>query len=307
MGNRVIGVTNALTDILIPTTDEQLEELGIKKGGHTPFRKINSSSFQELVRSKKSPKKFLGGGPTNTIRSINNLGCQCSLIGAVGEDKTGEKFIGQLYTEKIEPYFIRIPERKSSKCYVFITPDGERSFVVNGSVYVNFPCVDFKQLPKQDWFYASGYELISHPERMLNFAESLKQIGTKISFDLAAEAMVERCPDKFEEMISYSDIVFASEEEMNAFRELEDRVVNRRIFVLKKGKKGSAIYHNGKRIDISPVEVSRLINTNGAGDSYASGFLAAYMQGKNLKDCGNFASSIASKVCSQEESWYMGN
>ncbi len=306
MRNRIIGVTNALTDLLVPVTDQELSEMELSKGRHTSIRKVNLGTLQRVVNGRVS-KKFLGGGPTNTIRGINNLGFQCSLIGAIGEDEVGEEFVNQLYTEGIEPYFIRIPDRESGKCFVFITPDGERSFVVNEGVYANYPDVDFRQLPKQDWFYSSGYELISHPERMLNFAESLKQIRTKISFDLAAEAMVERCPDKFEEMVSYSDIVFASEEEMNTFRGLEDRIVNGRIFILKKGPKGSIIYHNGKRVDISPVEVSKLVNTNGAGDSYASGFLVAYMQGKSLEDCGNFASYVASKVCSQEESWYKGN
>jgi len=94
---------------------------------------------------------------------------------------------------------------------------------------------------------------------------------------------------------------------MGAFRGLDDKIVNGRIFVLKKGQKGSIIYHNRKRVGVSSVKISKLVNTNGAGDSYAAGFLVAYMQGRKLKHCGDMASIIASKVCSQEESWYRGN
>jgi sugar/nucleoside kinase (ribokinase family) len=303
---KVIGVTNALTDIQIPITDQELNNIGLDKGRHTFIKNINLQGIHDLINERVS-KKFIGGGPTNTIRSMNNLGFQCSLIGAVGEDDIGKEFISQLYAEGIEPYFLMIPNKESGKCFVFITPDGERSFVVNQGIYANYPDVNFRQLPKQDLFYTSGYELISNSERMLGFAKSLKQIGTKISFDLASELMVTRCPEKFEEVISYSEIVFGSEEEINAFGKLENKIINGRIFILKKGKEGSEIYHEGRRIKISPVRLNKLVNLNGAGDSYAAGFLAAYMQGKDLEYCGNFACHIASEVCSQEESCYLGN
>jgi sugar/nucleoside kinase (ribokinase family) len=300
---KVIGVTNALMDILINISEEDFKKIGLKRGGHTPLRKIDTSYLQKILE-KKDYKKFLGGGPTNTIRGLNNLGIKCSLIGAIGEDETGEDFVSQLYKEGINPYFLKIPEKESGKCYVFITPDGERSFVVNEGVYDCYPEVNFEQLPKQDLFFSSGYEMISNPKRMLSFAKSLKKLGTKIGFDLASESMVSRFPDKFAEMISYSDIVFGSKEEIKAFNGLEKEINNQAIFILKKGKEGSIIYHKDKEIKILPTKVEKLINTNGAGDSYATGFLFTYLKGKSLEDCGNFASRIASKVCSQEESWY---
>ena len=306
MKPKFIGVTNALTDILISVTDQELDEMNLSKASHNPSSKVNLSKFYEIINKKES-KRFLGGTATNTIRGINNLGFQTYLVGAVGEDEIGKEFITKLCTEGIEPYFIKIPNRESGKCFVLITPDKERSFVVSPGVYANYPDLNFKELPKLDWFYSSGYELISHPERMLNFVKSFKKIKTKIGFDLGSEIMIPYCPELFKEVVSYTDVLFANEKEMETYQKLGGKIINDKVFVLKKGKKGSTIYNDGKKTDIPSVKINNLVNTNGAGDSYAAGFLFAYEQGQSLRDCGNFASNIASKVCSQEEAWYKGN
>jgi len=303
---RVVGITNAFTDILYSVTEEDLRRLGIPKGKTIPIEKIDSRALLDLT-SRKPFKKFLGGCPTNTLRSLNNLGFVCSLIGAVGEDDIGKEFLNQLFDEKIGNHFAKVPGKKSGRIFVLVAPDGERSFVMEGEAYTHYFDADFENLPNPDLFYSSGYEFVCNPKKMLSFIESLKKSGTKIGFDFASEVATKNCPEFFKKMISKSDIVFASKEELEVLGGLKENLIDGKTFILKKGEEGSRIYHDGESVDISPFKNIKIINTNGAGDSYAAGFLYKYLLGEKLRDCGNFATHIASKVCAQEESWYKGD
>lgn len=304
---RIISITNALTDILIPVNDSELTTLGITKGASTSIRKIDLNQVNKLLNERQI-KTFPAGSPTNTIRGLRNLGFNCALIGAVGQDKTGEEFIQRISQEGIEYFFNKNKEKQSGKCFVFITPDGERSFTTDLGACTDYG-IDYPLgLKESDLFHTSGYELVSNPKKMLYFANLLKRLKAQISFDLASKKMIEHCPEDFEKMLEYADVIFATEEERDTLPTgLERKLKRDKTLVLKKGKKGSVIYYQQQIIPVQIKEAQRLVNTNGAGDSYACGFLAEYIQGKNLKECGNFASLIASKVCSQEESWYKGN
>lgn len=306
MEKRIIITTNALTDILLETSEDELNRLGLKKGQHTSMEKVDRALFTKLVATKKL-KTFLGGGPANTARGIKHLGLGCSIIGAVGDDIEGKRYIKTLEEEKIKPFFNIYAGKESGKCFVFITPDGERSFVANKGVYPYFPKIDPSKLEHYNLFHTSGYELVSNSEQIINFTSSIKKFGTKISFDVASELMIKKCPDKFKEIIKSSDIIFANEEEVAVLNDLSRNLNEMQVLCLKKGKYGSEIYHQGQKMEILPVRTQRLINTNGAGDSYAAGFLFSYLLGNPLKKCGDYGSLIASKVCSQEESWYKGN
>ena len=109
-------------------------------------------------------------------------------------------------------------------------------------------------------------------------------------------------------MIKLSNVLFISDEESEiAFGGLQDWMFKDKICAYKKGTKGSEIYQNKNKAIIPCYKADKLVNDNGAGDSYAAGFLHAYLENRDIELCGILASLIAKKVCQQEESWYKNN
>jgi len=294
---KILGLTNALTDYVINISEGNIVRFGLKKGGHTSFRKIDFDVVKE-----SSFRKFVGGGPCNTIRGMNALGVDCSLMGVVGDDDVGDFYIGTLKNEGISSYFSRIKEGRSGRCYTFISPDGERSFSVDGGVAFNFDCLK-SDVPLCDLFHFSGYELSSDPILVWDFVKELKNSGAKISFDLGYAKGVGRNLGYFEKVIGIADVLFSTEEEREALGDLEGMLGKDTVWVLKKGSRGSVVYRGDEKVDIDSVKVD-VMNKNGAGDGYAAGFLVKYLEGKDLEECGNFGSEIAANVCGVEESCF---
>ncbi|HLD55378.1 MAG TPA: adenosine kinase [Candidatus Nanoarchaeia archaeon] len=310
MTKKVLGITHALTDQIIPVSDEELSSIDLTCGGWKPFSICaNKKSLEELLK-KESVKRYLGGAPTNVIRGLNNLGYDCNLIGNIGEDELGKNYINVLEEESINPLFHIYSGKKSGECYVFITPNKKRSFYSNASIADNFKDLDtyLSKNENFDLIFTSGYEFSSNPSKFIDFIQLLKQKGTKIAFDIANGNIAKKNLPEFKEMIKLSNVLFISDEESEiAFGGLQDWMFKDKICAYKKGTKGSEIYQNKNKAIIPCYKTDKLVNDNGAGDSYAAGFLHAYLENRDIELCGILASLIAKKVCQQEESWYKNN
>lgn len=295
---RVLSLTNALTDYVVKISEREISEIGLIKGKHASYGKINLEKVKD-----RGFKKFVGGSPCNTIRGLSHLGVDCSLMGVIGDDNDGKFYLDNLKKDGVFDCFSKLENGESGKCYTFITPDGERSFSANGGVAFDFRHLDFSCKTHYDLFHFSGYELVSDVGLVSNFVRRLKKNGTKISFDLGYVKGIRNNLEDFREIVKISDVLFSTEAERDAMKGL-DRVVNREgVWILKKGSRGSVIYGNGEEVKIDCVK-TRIKNKNGAGDGYAAGFLKKYLEGADLERCGNYGSRIAAKVCSKEESCF---
>ena len=310
MTKKILGVTHALTDQIIPVSDEELSSIDLTCGGWKPFSICTNKKGLEELLKKEGVKRYLGGAPTNVIRGLNNLGYDCNLIGNIGEDELGQNYIKILESEDIKPLFHTYSDKKSGECYVFITPDKKRSFYSNASIADNFKDLRtyIPENEKYDLFFTSGYEFSSNPKMFIYLTKLLKNQETKIAFDIANGNIAKKNLSEFKEMIKLSDVLFISDEESEiAFEGLQDWMFKDKICAYKKGTKGSEIYQNKNKAIIPCYKADKLVNDNGAGDSYAAGFLHAYLENRDIELCGILASLIAKKVCQQEESWYKNN
>jgi len=303
----LVALSNALTDIIVNVEKEDLNALKIKTGSTTGLRRIDPVILSQIL--KKTNSKYLpAGSPANTIFDASALGLKTALIGNVGYDNIGNKYIEQLEKAKIKSY-LKQTKGKSGICYILITPDSERTILADLGVSWDFP-LNICQLENinPNIFHTSGYEIASNPDKAKRIINYLKNKGAKLSFDLASESTIKHHRKAIEQVVKKTDILFATEEEAQEFigssplASLEILTEICPIVAFKKASKGSTI-RKGKEEYKIPIYETKLVNTCGAGDSYAAGFLFAYLKGFSLEECGRMGSYIASRVCNSEKSY----
>jgi sugar/nucleoside kinase (ribokinase family) len=302
----ILGLTNALTDIVVKVTEKEFERLNIKKGSTNGFSKINEAILNKIISRRKKSYQT-GGSPGNVIFNSYRLGLKAALMGTVGTDDIGQNYLHELEKTDIF-YVINKTKGKSGRVYVLVTPDKERTQITDIGVAAKF---DFSTNPvpyDNGIFHLTGYETASNPERVLELLEEFTQDRrTKISFDLACDSMIKQARNPIEKIVQNTDILFATEEEateltgLKSYKALKELSKTVPIVILKKGKNGSVVKHGKKQHEI-PVYPAKVKNTCGAGDAYASGFLYGQIRGFSLEECGRFGSYIASRVCAREES-----
>lgn len=315
MNKKVLGIGNALIDILIPLKDEEIfHEFNLAKGASNL---VNRETYVQIL-DKVQPlimKKVSGGSAANTIHGIASLGIHTGFIGKVGNDPFGRFLKNEMEENHITPYLLK-SETETGAAITFITPDSERTFAVFLGAAIELEDEDLKPefFQGYDYFHIEGYMVQNHP-MMLRALQLADEANLTISLDLASYTMVEENLEFLEDIISkYIDIIFANEEESKSFTKLEPQsaleVISKKCHtaVVKVGKDGSWIKIYDKIIFVEPITVNP-IDTTGAGDLYASGLLYGMASGLSIEKSGKIASLLAGKVIQQmgakisEKSW----
>jgi sugar/nucleoside kinase (ribokinase family) len=306
---KILGIGNALVDIMIPIeTDEILERLELPKGSMQLVDWDRSSGIQEALKDYKKSLSA-GGSAANTIHGLAKLGVQTGYIGVIGEDELGGFFVKDMINAGVDPHMIH--SRKPTGCAVaLVSPDSERTFATFLGAAIELSAdhlLSSIQHPassifkKYDYFHIEGYLVQNHA--LIETAVKLaKEAGLMVSIDLASYNVVEANKDFLHEIIEkYVDIVFANEEEAKAFTGKDPQEALHEIggkcdiAVVKTGKTGSMVMqgkdlHNIGIIAVTPVD------TTGAGDLYASGFLYGLATDKSLSECGRIGALLAGNV-----------
>jgi len=291
----IATLTNAITDVTVPLTDAELSILGFTKGFSNTRAKVSYAEFLELINNRE--KKYSpAGSPANVAFDVAYLGLESCVYGTVGKDMHGDQYIESLKRAGITSGITQL-DGPSAICYIMVTPDGEKSSVTMmgiGSQYV----FDVHMMHSARLFHTSGYELITNPSKTVEFIDYFKRNKALISFDFADPKVIMRERGSLEKILPKIDILFVTEEEAQAYgNDAVAELLNIcTIVALKKGKKGSCVISRKEKYDI-PIYPILVVNTNGAGDAYAAGFLFSYLQGENLESCGRNGSYIAAKVC----------
>lgn len=299
---KILGMGNALTDILLQIeNDEILSKLNLPKGS---MQLINTAQSDEIdaACSAYTKKMATGGSASNTINGITRLGLQAGFIGKIGKDAVGTFFTNDSILNGVRPHLLE-SDTPSGRCTVLVSPDGERTLCTFLGAACELVAEDLtlEMFQGYDIFHIEGY-LVQNHELIRTAVHLAKEAGMKVSIDLASYNVVEANLGFLKEIVKeYVDIVFANEEEARAFtgHEPHEALIpiseHCEIAVVKVGKQGSFIKSGNVKVQINP-RLAVCIDTTGAGDLYAAGFLYGLANNYSLEICGKIGSLVSGCV-----------
>ena len=304
--NDVIGLGNTLMDFLIELDDRQFLEFNLTKGEmHLVDERKAKEILDRMERGNFSVQMVPGGSAANTLKGIAFLGGKVILCGKVGNDKHGAAYIQEIEHHGVSARIGKHPTLATGHAIGFITPDAQRTFSVHLGAAIHFSKDEVveEDIENSKILHLEGYQLEGPTgEAVLQAMNIARKAGTLISIDLADPGVIRRNMQLLRRVVQdYVDILFVNEEEAREFTGvIEEEAVRElgklvSIAVVKIGKRGSWVYANGKVLKIDPYLV-KAVDTTGAGDSYAAGFLYGYSQGWPLEQCGKLGSLFASKI-----------
>jgi len=299
----IVGIGSALVDILALENDEFLNTLGARKGGMTLV--ADNVIEKTLSKTTKNIRIVPGGSACNTMVGIGKLGGAARFVGKLGEDELGKFFENDLRENNVEPLLFISPS-PTGRVLSIITPDAQRSM---------FTCLGASSETRPEEItdncfkdaavvHIEGY-LLFNRDLILSALNTAKAAGALISLDLSSFTVVEESKDFIDKIVDdYVDILIANEDEAFAFTGQSDEMqaidaLSKRadIAVLKLGERGSYICRKGKRVRIEPKGSGFAVDTTGAGDLWAAGFLFGFVNGYPLEKCGELGSACGYEVC----------
>lgn len=300
---------NALVDVVIPIeNDALLETLNLPKGSMQLVDAAVSAKIQATLKGAKQSLSS-GGSAANTMHGLGKLGVPAGYIGVVGEDELGGYFVKDMINAGVDPHMIH--SQQPTGCAVaLISPDSERTFATFLGAAIELSAkhlIPNNQNPtssifqRYDIFHIEGY-LVQNHELIETAVKLAKEANLMVSIDLASYNVVEANKEFLHHIIEkYVDIVFANEEEAKAFtgkdphEALHELGGKCEIAVVKTGSSGSMVkrgtdIHNIGIIAVTPID------TTGAGDLYAAGFLYGLAKDLPLDECGRIGALLAGNV-----------
>ena len=299
---KILGIGSALVDILTQIPNEQiLTELNLPKGSMTY---VDAQTSVEIGKKLAylGNQMASGGSAANTMSGLAQLGVEAGFLSKIGKDEVGEFFAKQMTETHVKPLMLK-SDTPSGRVQALVTADGERTFATCLGAAAEMCAEDIQPELLQGWdiFYVEGY-LVANPTMLRKAIETAKAQGMTIAIDLASYNVVEESRDFLLELVNnYVDIVFANEKEAFALTGMEpeaalDYIAERcDIAVVKVGAKGAFVQRGNEVITIPPMKAD-VVDTTGAGDMWAAGFLAGLVKGENLQKCGMMGAIVAKNI-----------
>ena len=288
--DKIIGLGNALVDVLATLKDDTLlDEMGLPKGS---MQLIDDAKLQQINEQFSQMKTHLatGGAAANSILGLACLGAGTGFIGKVGNDAYGNFFRENLQKNGIEDKLLT-SDLPSGVASTFISPDGERTFgtYLGAASTLRAEDLTLDMFKGYAYLLIEGY-LVQDHDMILHAIELAKEAGLQVCLDMASYNIVAGDLEFFSLLINkYVDIVFANEEEAKAFTGKEDpkealELISKKcsIAIVKVGGNGSYIRKGTEEIKVEAIPVERVIDTTGAGDYFAAGFLYGLTCGYSL-------------------------
>ncbi len=299
---KVLGMGNALVDILMMLkSDDLLHQLRLPKGS---MQLINEAKMREIQEATILLDQHVatGGSVSNTISGLARLGVDVGFIGKIGNDSIGDFFKVDSFENGVLTYLLG-SQLPSGRCHVLISPDSERTMCTYLGAASDLRATDLHERMFSDFdvLHIECY-LVENRELMLRTAEMAKAANMKLSLDLASYNVVESNLDFLSDFVkNYVDIVFANAEEAFAFTGKQDKEAVAEIAsmcdiaAVKVGKRGSFIQSGDEFHTIGAAKVN-CIDSTGAGDLYAAGFLYGYARDLSLDKCAKIGTICAGNV-----------
>jgi sugar/nucleoside kinase (ribokinase family) len=300
----IAGIGSALVDILVYEDDEFLKKTNAAKGGMT----LVDQAFIEktLALTSANPVIVPGGSACNTAVGIGKLGGKAQFIGKCGRDDMAALFEEDLIKSNVQPTLFKTAS-PTGRVLSIITPDAQRSMFtfLGASSEMTMDEVAGNHYSNVMIVHLEGY-LLFNKELVYAALQSAQKVGARVSLDLASYTVVEESKDILDDIVDrFVDILIANEDEARAFTGCTDEKeaigsLSQRadIAVLKVGERGSYVAGQEKIIKIEPMSgQGPVVDTTGAGDLWASGFLYGIANGYPLDICGNIGSACGYEVC----------
>lgn len=305
----VIAIGNAIVDVMAPCGEELIDELGLNKGGMTL---VNTARAQELYDAMGPAREISGGSAANTLAGLSALGAQCAFIGQVADDQLGEVFAHDIRAVGID--YDTPPRRDNpptARCLIFVTPDAQRTMntFLGASQYLPPATLDAEAVAAAKILYLEGY--LWDPEEpraaMRRAIEAARAAGRKVAFTLSEVFVIERHGDDFRALIDDGliDILFANHLELAALTgeddleaglaALKDKVPT---LVVTCSADGATALSGGERATVPAEPIDQVVDTTGAGDLFAAGFLYGHVNAEPLETCLRRGAIAAAEVIS---------
>jgi len=305
----LIGLGNAIVDIIVNIEDEFLEMNNLNKGS---MNLINSDESQRLLKNCEVIKQISGGSSANTVVCLAELGNHVQFIGRVKNDQFGNFFSDDI--KKSKTIFNTPPTivgASTAHSIILVTPDAQRTMCtyLGASIEFQLKDIDFSVLKESKYLYLEGYLWDSElaKKAFLKAAQIAKQFNTKIILSLSDSFCVDRHRESFLELIdNYVDIVFCNESEVKSLFK-KDKLANCQgdlsslceLLVVTLGSNGSLIINKNAIEVVQSITQGKIIDSTGAGDIYAGGFIHGLIKNYSLKKCGEIASICAGQIITQ--------
>lgn len=305
----IVAIGNAIVDVIAQASDEFLEEEQLVKGS---MALIDADRAKELYRDMGQAREISGGSGANTLAGASTLGRQCALIAQVADDQLGEVFRHDIRAVGID---FDVPplgtEPPTARCLILVTPDAQRTMntFLGASQFLPPAAVDASLIASGSILYLEGYLWDAEEPKaaMALGIDIAREHDRKIAFTLSDGFCVDRHRDDFSGMLKQGriDILFSNEDEIKSLCETDDfdAAVNQtaaqvETLVVTRSEKGAIAVRDGQTYRVAAEPVDQIVDTTGAGDLFAAGFLSGYVEERSMEDCLTIGAIAAAEVIS---------
>ena len=305
----ILGIGNAIMDIIAPVPDGFLSAKNIERGSMTLIDEPRALSLNKALKEVGELREIAGGSAANTMVGIAGLGVRAGYIGKIGQDGVGKRLVQGYRDAGVS--FETAPTNSgiaSARCMIAVTPDGQRSMSTFLGANTDFSKADISkaQIARAKTIYLEGYLFDSDDQKAayVKAAEIAQATGGQVALTLSDSFCVARHRAGFRQLAEHqTDILFANEDELLALFETDrlDTALDalsgmRPIVCVTRGDKGSVIQTKTRRYLVPAAPISKIVDTTGAGDQYAAGVLAGRAMGLDWADAGYLGSLAAAEV-----------
>lgn len=307
----VLGIGNAIMDIIAPVPDAFLAEHSMTKGGMALIDQDTALSINKALSAAAKTTEIAGGSAANTLVGIAQMGVRAAYIGKVGQDAIGKRLADGFREAGLS--FDTTPSKSgnaSARCMIAVTPDGQRTMNTFLGASTDFGQADVTRaaIAAADVIYLEGYLFDSDDAKkaFTRAAEMAQAAGRKVALTLSDAFCVDRHRDSFRKLVdNHVDILFANEDEILSLFEtdrldtaLDALTQTKTVACITRSEKGSIIQDETRRYLVPAAPVDKVVDTTGAGDQYAAGVLAGRAMGMSWEDAGYLGSLAAAEVIS---------
>ncbi|EQB31104.1 adenosine kinase [Sphingobium ummariense] len=305
----VVAIGNAIVDVLARSDDAFLAQHALTKGG---MQLIDAEMAETLYADMAAAREISGGSAANTLAGLAALGKSCGFIGQVCDDQ-----LGKVFAHDIQAMGIRFDtpamtgEVPTARCLILVTPDAQRTMntFLGASQFLPEAALDLDLIRSAGILYLEGY--LWDPEQpraaMRAAIEAARGAGRKVAFTLSDNFVIDRHRADFIDLIDSGmiDILFSNEGEIQSLAQIDDFdqavasiAAQVPVLVSTRSEKGAIAVVDGQRYEAPAAPVAQIVDTTGAGDLFAAGFLAAHIDGMAVDDCLRLGAAAAAEVIS---------
>jgi len=305
----IVAIGNAIVDVIAQAEDDFVTSEGVAKGS---MRLMDEATSDSLYSRMGQGREISGGSAANTVAGMAAMGAKCGFIGQVADDQLGEVFAHDIRANGV---IFNTPARSgqpsTARCLILVTPDAQRTMntFLGASQFLPEAALDSELIASAKILYLEGY--LWDPEEpraaMRAGIEIARAAGRQVAFTLSDAFCISRHRADFLKLLDGGliDILFANEVELQSLTETDDferalETVAAKVptLVVTRGAHGAVAVQHGERAEVSAEPIERIVDTTGAGDLFAAGFMAGQVQGRSLEHSLRMGAIAAAEIIS---------